>query len=304
MRKLLWIIKHEKMDIVYTNTIVNLTGAFAASVSKKPHIWHIREILHGSSELHSLIPHKLLFRFVLKASQRVIANSNATAQQFQALNQHNKIQKIYNSVDFDELNTSIPFPRIKEVTKQDWLVAVVASLQKQKGQDVAIRAVEIVRETVPNIKLLLIGEGFDSYIHHLEKMVLELDISKNVLFLGYRNDVMKILPYCKVLLAPSCVESFGRSAIEAMAAGIPVIAANTGGLKEIIKDGVTGYLVPPKDHARMAEKIIELFCHPDKAKKMGETGREVARKEFSVERYAQDVTKVIGEVYRGLGENE
>jgi len=290
------IIRQQNIDVVYTNTIVNFTGALAACINKKPHIWHIREILHGNPNLYSFIPHKLLFKFILKMSQKVIVNSNATAQQFQALNQHNKIQVVYNSVDFDQFTTSTPFPRIEGVTRQSWLVAMVASLQERKAQDIAIRAVKIAREKIPNIKLLLIGEGFESYTRYLKKMVLELDISKNVIFLGYRDDVMKILPYCKVLLAPSQVESFGRSAIEAMAAGIPVIATNTGGLKEIVKNNNTGYLVSLGAYSQVAGKIVELYCHPDKAEKMGEAGRKLARKMFDAERNSQDIEKIIQEV--------
>lgn len=293
--KLFWVIRHEKIDVVYTNTIVTLTGALAAFINRKPHIWHIREILHGNQNLCSLIPHKLLFKFILKMSRKVIVNSNATAQQFQALNQDNKIQVVYNSVDFDQLTTSMPFPEIEGVTKQSWLMAVVASIQERKAQDIAIRAVKIAREKVPNIKLLLIGDGFENYTRYLKKMVLELDISKNVIFLGYRDDVMNILPYCKVLLAPSQVEPFGRTAAEAMAVGIPVIATNTGGLKEIVEDNNTGYLVPIGDYSQVAEKIVELYCHPDKAEKMGEAGRELARKMFDAKRNNQNIEKIIQE---------
>jgi len=293
--KLRRIIRQKNIDAVYTNTIVNFTGALAASISKKPHIWHIREILDGNPDLHCSIPHKLLFKFILKMSQKVIVNSNATAQQFQTLDKQNKIEVVYNSVDFDQFTPSTVFPEIEGATKENWLAAMVASLQERKAQGIAIRAIKIARENIPDIKLLLIGEGFESYRRYLKKMVLDLDVSENVIFLGHRDDAMKILPYCKVLLATPLIEPFGRSAIEAMAASIPVIATNTGGLKEIVKNNETGYLVLPGDHAEIAEKIVELYRNPDKAKRMGEAGRKLARKMFDAEKNNWNTERIIRE---------
>ncbi|UCC21591.1 MAG: glycosyltransferase family 4 protein [Planctomycetota bacterium] len=294
--KLISTLRREKVDLVYTNTIVKFTGALAAAINRKPHIWHIREILQGNPGLHSLLPHKVLFKLIVSLSNKVITNSNATGRQFQCLDHHNKVQVVYNAVDSEAFAVPSSFPGIEGAAQGDWLVAVVAPIQENKAQDVAIRAVEIARKAIPNIKLLLIGEADGVYLEYLRRTASELNVLDEVVFAGYRDDVAKVLPYCKVLLSPSLVESFGRTIMEAMAAGIPVIGADTGGRKEIIKDGSTGYLVPANDHSEMARKIIELFRHPDKVTMMGERGREVAAEKFTVERYAQDITRVITEV--------
>lgn len=294
--KLTSILRREKVDLIYTNTIVKFTGALAAAINRKPHIWHIREILQGNPSLNFFASYKLLFKFVLRLSDKVIANSNATGSQFQGLNHHNRIQVVYNAVDSEAFEKTGPFPSIEGVIKEDWLVALVASIEERKSQDIAIRAIDMVRRTIPNIKLLLIGDGHGVYLNYLKRLVSELDVLENVAFVGFRNDVEKILPHCKVVLSASSVEPFGRTVVEAMAACVPVVGVSAGGIKEIVQDGVTGYLVPPKDSTEMAAKIIELFHNPDKVRMMGERGREVAAEKFTVERYVQDITRVITEV--------
>lgn len=294
--KLTSILRREKVDLVYTNTIVKFTGALAAAIIRKPHIWHIREILQGNPGLHSLLPLKVLFKLILSLSNKVITNSHATGRQFQALDHHNKVQVVYNAVDLEAFEGPCSFPIIEGVAKEDWLVAVIAPIQENKAQDVAIRAVKIARTAVSNIKLLLIGGADEVYLSYLKRIASELNVLEEVIFTGYRDDVVKVLPYCKVLLSPSVVESFGRTVMEAWVAGVPVIGMNAGGRREIIKDGSTGYLVPANDYSEMARKIIELFRHPDKARMMGERGREVAAERFTVGRYTQDITGVMTEV--------
>lgn len=296
--------KQEKIEVIYTNTIVNFSGAIIAFITKKPHIWHIREIIPENPDLHFFLPHKMLFKFISRTSAIIIANSNATADQFRS--SKSKMKVIYNAVDVEEFKNPNSFPNISGLKSTDWLVVVIGSLKRRKAQDDAIRAVKIAKKTIPNVKLLLIGEGSEEFKNYLREMVSELNISDNVIFTGYRDDVPQILPHCKVLLMPSWNEPFGRAVIEAMVAGIPVIGVNSGGVKEIIQDGITGYLTPPKKPSKIAEKMIYLFHHPDLAKEMGNKGRKFAMEKFSIQNYTKSIEKVIQEVanapYKKLGE--
>ena len=288
------VIELEKIDIIYTNTIVNFSGSIVSFITKKSHIWHIREIIPGNPDLHFFLPHKMLFKFILRTSDIIIVNSNATADQFRS--SESKIKVIYNAVDVEEFKNPNPFPNISGVKSTDWLVTVVGSLQKRKAQDDAIKAVKIAKEAIPNIKLLLVGDGSEEFKNYLKEMASKLNISDNVIFTGYRDDVPTILRHCKLLLMPSWNEPFGRVVIEAMAAGIPVIGVNSGGVKEIIQDGITGYLIPPKKPLKIAEKMIYLFHHPDLAKEMGNKGKKIAMEKFSIQNYTKSIEKVIQEV--------
>ena len=291
--KLYKIIKHEQIHVVYTNTIAIFSGAASAFLARTPHIWHIREIIADNPDLHFFFANKLLFRFISGCSGVIIANSNATAAQFEESESTQKIKVVYNAVDPEEFKVSTPFPRIAGVNRQDWLVTVVGSLQRRKAQDDAIRAVKIAKEAIPNIKLLLIGSGDKHFIRYLKQMVSELNLSDKVIFTGYRHDVPQILAQCEALLVPSWEEPFGRTTIEAMAAGTPVIGANSGGTKEIIEEGVTGYLVSPQNPLEIAEKMIELHKHPELARKIGDNGRRTAKEKFAPWLYVRSVEDTI-----------
>jgi len=292
------IVKLEKINLIYTNTIVNFTGAVISFLTKKPHIWHIREIISGNPDIHFLLPNKILFNFILRFSNKIIANSNASAKQFLNNKLNKKIEIVYNAVDIEEFKDSNPFPDIGGVKSKDWLIAVVGSLQKRKAQDDAVKAVKIVKDTIPNVKLLLIGDGNKEFKNYLKRLVFELDVSNNVIFTGYRDDVLNILRYCRLLLFPSLNEPFGRVVIEAMAVGIPVIGINSGGVKEIIQDSITGYLVLPHDPLNIAKKIIYLFNHPELAKKMGIEGKKIVKEKFNVQNYAKKIEKIIQEIMK------
>jgi glycosyltransferase involved in cell wall biosynthesis len=294
--KLRTIVKRENIDVIYTNTIVNFSGAILSVIVKIPHIWHIREIIPDNPDIISVLPNKILFKFISMTSDRIICNSYATAGQLINCTSNEKTTVIYNAVEPQDTKNLDNFPDIYGAKKTDWLIAVIGTLQERKAQDDAIKACNIARKTIPNIKLLLIGDGNEEYKNYLHEVVNRLDMTNHVLFTGYRNDVPQILPYCKVLLVPSWNEPFGRVVIEAMAAGIPVIGSNAGGVKEIIQDGVTGYLVTPKDPQKIAEKVIYLYHHPELAKSMGNEGKNVLIRRFSPQIYIHSVEKVIQQV--------
>ncbi len=298
------IIKQEQIDVIYTNTIVIFSGAISALIARIPHIWHIREIIPGNPNLHFFLPHKPLFRLISRMSNVIIANSNATAAQFRADKSKENIKVIYNAVDSNEFRPSASCPNIGDLSSEDWIVAVVGSLQKRKAQDDAIRAIKIVEKKIPNIRLLLIGEGSEGFTNYLKQIVSNLNLDGKVIFTGYRYDVPQILLYCKVLLVPSWDEPFGRAAIEAMAAGIPVIGANAGGTREIIKDGLTGYLVPPKDPLKIAQAIIELYHHPKLIKKFGDYGRRLVGEKFAPQPHAHAIEDIILGVVNNCGKVE
>ncbi len=285
--RIIKIIKNEQIDIVYTNTIVVFSGAISAHITKTPHIWHVREIIPNNTDLHFFLSNKILFHFVTKLSNTVITISQAVADQFLANHCEEKITIIPNAVDLCDFNQSKPLPHISRIKTGDWLVAVIGSFQKRKAQDIAIKSIKIAKEQIPEIKLILIGDGNFKMKNYLTKLVSELGLSDEIVFAGFRTDVPQILPHCKVLLMPSYDEPFGRVTIEAMAAGIPVIGTNSGGTKEIVQEGITGYLVSPKNPTEIAEKIIQLYENPDLIQKLGNAGKNLVMQKYTADEYAK-----------------
>jgi glycosyltransferase involved in cell wall biosynthesis len=140
--------------------------------------------------------------------------------------------------------------------------------------------------------MALVGEGDQR--GYLESLVRELGIVDFVSFLGVRNDVPELFAAADSVLMPSLNEGFPRTAIEAMAAGKPVIATRVGGTPEAIVDGTTGLLVPPKDAEALSGAIVRLVNDAELQAKLGKAGRERAEKNYSVDKYISR----LDEMYR------
>jgi glycosyltransferase involved in cell wall biosynthesis len=289
--KIYKIIRKEKIDIIYTNTIVNFSGALISLFYRIPHVWHIREILEDNPNLSSFLSNKIIFSFISKTSKIVIANSFATASQFDNIKSKGKLEVIHNAVEIQNFkNKKIS---INKSNNSDWIVAVIGALQIRKGQEDVIKAVKIVKKNMPNVKLYIVGDGDKEYKKHLENLIIKLDLEESVIFTGYRNDVPKLLPKFKVVIMPSWNEPFGRVAIEAMATGIPVIAVNVGGPKEIVEEGISGYLVPPRCPKLIAQKIIYLYQNSSIRIKLGNNAKIIAEEKFTFEKYTEKIENIL-----------
>jgi glycosyltransferase involved in cell wall biosynthesis len=120
------------------------------------------------------------------------------------------------------------------------------------------------------------------------------------MFLGFRRDVPEILATLDIFVSVSVKEGLGVSLLEASSYGVPIVAGNVGGIPEIVQDGVTGFLVPPRDSEALAEKIIHVLDHPQEARKMGENAREKIKNNFSV----QDMTRSYTRLYQSMTKEE
>ena len=292
--KLYKIAKQEKISLIYTNTIVIFIGAILSLISRIPHIWHIRELVDDYN-MYFFVSYRRVFQFILNCSKNLIVISQAVAQQFSDCVGFEKIKVIPNAVDSSEFKKTSSSYDIKGITKDDWVVTVVGSLQKRKEQVDAIKAISLAREKIPNIKLLLVGTDLNNFKEYLEKMAVELNLHDKVVFTGYKSNIPQILSGCKALLVPSS-EAFGRVTIEAMAVGVPVIGVNKGATKEIIQDGVTGYIVKYHNSEDMAEKIIQLYNNPGFQMEVEKISRKIVVTKYNLENYVKGVESNILEV--------
>ena len=133
--------------------------------------------------------------------------------------------------------------------------------------------------------MALAGEGEQR--GYLQKLVADLDISHRVTFLGIRKDLPNLLAASDSVLMPSITEGFPRTAIEAMAAGKPVIATDVGGTSEAIINGSTGILVPPKDVNAMAKALGELIADINLQTRLGKAGMQRAQQGYPIENYVK-----------------
>lgn len=191
------------------------------------------------------------------------------------------IEVIYNFVELDRFTRQDKEHFKKMITQggQKLLVHTSNFRKVKRIQDV-ISMFEIVHQHVPS-RLLMVGDGPER--RHAEEMVRELGIEEDVYFLGSQNAVEEIYSIGDLFVIPSENESFGLSALEAMACGVPVISSNVGGLPELVQDGVNGFTSPVGDVKKMASDAITLLTDDERWKVFSENARRRAE-EFETSR--------------------
>jgi glycosyltransferase involved in cell wall biosynthesis len=289
------LIDNEGIDIVYTNTITRISGAIAAARAGKPHLYHVREVLRDHP-LRSLLDIDSTFRLIARFADAVITNSCAVAKQFDPADVRDKLHVVYNAVDpefFARPSTPGKLRRELALEPDAKLIGIIGTIHPHKNHEDLIRAFTIVKDRRVNVRLIVAGDSFCDYKGRLEEMIRQAGIEDRVHFLGFRSDIADLVHDLDLVVIASLAEPFGRTTIEAMAAGKPVVATNTGASPEIVLDGVTGRLVSLHDHQQMAEAIVEILADPELAGKMGRAGRDRAEAEFSSEKYVANVQNVL-----------
>ena len=145
---------------------------------------------------------------------------------------------------------------------------------------------------------MAIGRDIDGNLDRMRTLSIELGLADHIRFLGERNDVVKILRAADIHLSASHTEGLPNNVLEAMGASLPVIATAVGGVPEIVIDGQTGLLVPPRDPEAMARALLSLALDPDGRKRMGEAGRNLAVSTFPIERSVDAFEDVYAEIAR------
>jgi glycosyltransferase involved in cell wall biosynthesis len=162
-----------------------------------------------------------------------------------------------------------------------------ATLRPQKAVEVMIAAAALVRGTHPDVRLLVAGQGETAA---LEDAASAHGVADTVALLGPRGDVPDLLAAASVGVLSSDFEGMPLAILEYMAAGLPVVATDVGGVPETVRDGETGFLVAPRDPPALAERIGRLLDDPALARKMGEAGRRRQQEAFSLEAMVGAVT--------------
>ena len=197
-----------------------------------------------------------------------------------------KIEVVRSGLDIETLASSDRRNEIRgelNLEPDQHLVVFAGRLRPVKGIVSGVEAFAKATKTNPNLHLAIAGEGEQRA--KLESLAQKLEAANHITFLGVRNDIPDLLSAADSILIPSLNEGFPRLAIEAMAAGKPIIATNVGGTPEAIDDGVTGILVPAKEIDAMADAVLRLADDPDWQAKLGEAGRKKATANYSVHSY-------------------
>jgi len=203
---------------------------------------------------------------------------------------------VYEGIDIGHVDAAPPADLHSEL----WLphnspiVGNVAALVPHKGQRHLIEAAASVIKKVPDARFVIAGEG--ELRPALERLIKDHHLEKHVFLVGFRPDILSVHKGFDIFVMSSVTEGLGTSLLDAMACGKPIVATTAGGMPEVVADGRTGILVPPRDHAAMAEALIRLLSDAALRAEMGAAGVARARARFSAERMVQDTLDVYKRV--------
>jgi glycosyltransferase involved in cell wall biosynthesis len=232
--------------------------------------------------------HKSLIKYVFGKAKAILSTSNVMAQEIQLYTE----KKIHVTPFGIEVDKFVP----KAKTSDKFIVGTVKTLEKIYGIDYLIEAFSEFNKHYPNSECHIYGKG--SMENELKTLALKLNIIDSVKFMGYVNHdkVPGILNTFDVFCALSREESFGVAVLEASSCEIPVIVNRIGGLKEVVKDGITGFVLDASDSSQVADKILFLANSKEECQRLGEMGRQYVEKNYSWEKSAE----IINEIYKNI----
>lgn len=293
-------IRRERIDLIHSHWIIpqGFVGAMVHLCTRIPHVTSI----HGT-DIHIIHKYSIMkpfIKFIAHFSNAITANSNHTFRLIQKnIGAQNKfIRIIPMGIDIQEYAGDKPFKNGELKT-----VLFVGRLIAWKGISNLIKAIKIVQLKNSPVELIIIGEGPKKF--ELESLANELSISSNIHFYGNitREKLYQSYKSADILVLPSTIvdgqtEGLGVVLLEAMASGVPVIGSNTGGITDIIEDGVNGLLVPADEPQALADAIIRILENSDLAERFRKAGLETVRERFTWDVITDQFVKVYQEILK------
>ncbi len=289
--KMIRIIMREKPDVVHAGLFYSaLWSIVPARLCGKKFVW-------VGQTLSDFFAYPFLTKFLMRFSQRTIL----TCGDFnRLLREHGMVDVGKTEVIYTGLAKSVfekraggPELSVGEYRIKRPIVTLIARFdESQKGFNYFWDMAKIVHEKMPEVNFVIAGAPVNDiereFKVRLDALAEKFGIAQNLFCVGFVNDLPNFFPFVDVVVIPSTYEAPSAVAMEAGAAGKPVVAFAVGGIPEVVRNGETGYLVPHGDAAGLAEKTMLLLRDPGHASLLGEKGREFVEKSFSREKLAEN----------------
>lgn len=299
-------LRAEGVSLVHTNSLkANLYGGLAGKLAGRPVVWHLHDILG-----EGFFPRAFCRSFAIFGSlfaDAILCNSLATRKAFIGYGgRPEKALTIWNGIDVNRFDPCRhPSGSLREelgLPAHVPLIGHLGRLAPWKGQRYFVEAAARIRERIPEAHFLIVGEALfgdvdRAYREELEALIGKLGLSHCLKLVGFRDDIPSVIAALDLVVHSSVEpEGFGLVLAEAMAMRKPIVAVKVGGVPEVIQDGVTGLLVPPRDPSAIARAALTLLKDGEGAMRMGQAGRERALSLFTMEQNARAVERA----YEGL----
>ncbi len=283
--KILEVIHHHDLDLIHSHYAVpHATSAYLAQQMHRPGDVRTVTTLHGTDI--TLVGVKPSFwditKFSIEKSDRVTAVSDWLREKtYMSFETPKQIDVVPNFVDSEQFR---PFAGRKQrapfAKEGEWVLMHASNFRPVKNIPTVVEVFAKLRARYP-VKLLMVGDGPEHA--QAEDLVRAAGLADSVHFLGAQEYLEDILPLADLFLLPSEHESFGLAALEAMSAGVAVVATENGGTREVIRHGENGFVHSPRDVDGMVETIAQLLEDPARLDKIEAEGRRTAVENFAVD---------------------
>jgi glycosyltransferase involved in cell wall biosynthesis len=296
-RRLLGIVREGRIDIIHAHlTYAAIWAGVASLVTRVPSIATMHVAPPKDAGFREAARQWIMRRVVNHHAARAVVVSDALRQEFASAGiRRSKLVVVHNGVDVR--TSSSDTRRIRRelgVDEVALLLTAVAVLREGKGIDVLLRAVARIADAFPSMRVVIAGEGPKR--EEWEQLARILGIDGRVIWTGFRRDIDDLLEASDLFIHPTLADAFPTVVLEAMAAGLPVIASRVGGVPEIVDDGVTGKLVPPGNDEALAVAIEEALRTSSWRRDAGAAARERAQREFSIEAWIERLERLYADV--------
>ncbi len=292
----------EKFDIVHTHTSkAGILGRWAARLSGTRIIVHTPHghIFYGYERELSAAFYAWVERITAWITDVLITLTERGKIEHleRGIGSAEKMKVIYSGVEIEKF--SLPRDKISQrralgLPEEAKIIGCVGRMVPVKGHVHFLEAARVVKEKHPETHFLVQGEG--TLRQELVEKAKSLSLSSCCRFLSAATPVQEVFSSLDIFVLPSLNEGMGRVLVEAMATGLPIVASRVGGVPELVKNGVNGYLVPPGDKEALAASILSLLENPSLASRMGEKGKEMS-KNFSAQRMLAQIESLYKELW-------
>jgi glycosyltransferase involved in cell wall biosynthesis len=280
------IVKRERPVLIHVNSLVKTWPVIVSRLTGKPVIWHVHEYL-GSKRFYARIIHALSHRVVL-----------ISQNQYQLFRGMAGAVLVVNGVNAEDFSTNEPAACMHNDSATAVRVTYIGSIEERKGLITLVRAAALLGKDTP-VLFFVVGDSSEKnseYRQEVDRLIKKENLGKQFRFLGSREDIPRILSGSDILCHPAFIEEFGLVVLEAMAAGLPVIASRIGEIKDMVDDGVTGILVDPGDVTQLSAALSRLCNDAALRKDMGARGLSRLMQKYSMHNHAENMIKVYQSV--------
>lgn len=275
------IVRGQQYDVVHIHSIKLAWSVLIARLLGIKTVFHLHEL-----------PRRIgwLIRTAIAAADATVFCSATCAAHFASVPARMK-RTILNAVAFPKQQV------VSHSNDKTLRIVMAASLNKLKGQDILLNAFARLHNS--NAELWLYGTtglSAHGYVRGLKQYAAAHGIADRVFFPGPTSDIFSVFSKAAVVVHTSWTESFGMALVEAQSCGVPVIAHDLGGMREVVADGVSGYLIPPGDVAMLAERLEELLASPELRNRLGNEGSRLMRERFDIRQRTDDYRRLYDEI--------